>query len=191
MDIFNTTSPFSPESDASQHHHHHHHHHHHSRPPSPHTAPAEAVEESACSESSRSQSPGSSTNDTSDNESPSPPPDSPTDDSTQADSNGNSRITWNSLSGHPKHYAPSDSDQVSKTRRKLLHMRGYDDQDETDWWFASTACPLLAATIAPLANVLSIAALVTFWRMDVQDFSQPSPTVVPDFEGVPYKDPRW
>ena len=33
-----------------------------------------------------------------------------------------------------------------------------------DWWFASTAIPLLAATTGPLANTLSIAALVTSWR---------------------------
>jgi hypothetical protein len=46
----------------------------------------------------------------------------------------------------------------------------------------------LAATIAPLANVLSIAALVTYWRMDVSDGKG---GVVPDFEGEPYKDPRW
>lgn len=34
-----------------------------------------------------------------------------------------------------------------------------------NWWFASTAIPLLAATIGPLANVLSIAALVNKWRV--------------------------
>jgi len=38
-----------------------------------------------------------------------------------------------------------------------------------DWWFASTAIPLLAATIGPLANVLSIAALVTRWRVTLPD----------------------
>jgi potassium channel subfamily K len=73
-------------------------------------------------------------------------------------------------------------------KRKIFHMRGYDDQDDTDWWFASTACPLLAATTAPLANVLSIAALVTYWRMNVSDGKGGT---VPDFEGVPYRDPRW
>jgi len=67
-------------------------------------------------------------------------------------------------------------------------LRGYDDDDETDWWFASTACPLLAATIAPLANVLSIAALVTYWRMNVSDGNG---GILPDFLGTPFKDPRW
>merc|ERR1711981_589227 len=46
-------------------------------------------------------------------------------------------------------------------------MRGFDDDLERDWWFASTAIPLLSATIAPFANVLSICALVTYWRENI------------------------
>ena len=45
-----------------------------------------------------------------------------------------------------------------------LKMRASDDDLPTDWWFASTAVPLVAATFAPMANLLSIAALVVFWR---------------------------
>ena len=41
-----------------------------------------------------------------------------------------------------------------------------------DWWFASTAIPLLAATIGPLANVLSIAALVSKWRVRLPNNGQ-------------------
>jgi potassium channel subfamily K len=67
-------------------------------------------------------------------------------------------------------------------------MRGYDDDDDTDWWFASTAIPLLAATMAPLANVLSIAALVTGWRMSLDDGKG---GLLEEFQGVPYRDPRW
>ncbi|THW51407.1 voltage-gated potassium channel [Aureobasidium pullulans] len=74
-------------------------------------------------------------------------------------------------------------------------LRPWDDDQEQDWWFAGTAIPLLAATIGmckrvdsgqctaslvlaasyhgveggPLANVLSIAALVTPWRMCLLD----------------------
>jgi potassium channel subfamily K, other eukaryote len=33
-----------------------------------------------------------------------------------------------------------------------------------DWWIASTAIPLIAATAGPLANVMSIVALVSTWR---------------------------
>ena len=57
------------------------------------------------------------------------------------------------------------------------------------WWFASTAIPLLAATIGPLANVLSIAALVTSWRSQLQDDG-----VLPggaDEDGVGIPDPHW
>ena len=55
-----------------------------------------------------------------------------------------------------------------------------------DWWFASTAIPLLAATIAPLANVLSIAALVTPWRENY-DPSKPGS----DEDAIGFDDPEW
>ncbi|KAL5117832.1 Potassium channel [Pleosporales sp. CAS-2024a] len=58
---------------------------------------------------------------------------------------------------------------------------------QSDWWFASTGIPLLAATLGPLANVSSIAALVTSWRQT----NYIDGVRVPDFEGVPYADPRW
>jgi potassium channel subfamily K len=55
-----------------------------------------------------------------------------------------------------------------------------------DWWFASTAIPLLAATIGPLANIMSIAALVTSWR-NKYDPAYPGD----DEASIPYDDPRW
>ncbi|KNG46867.1 potassium channel [Stemphylium lycopersici] len=59
--------------------------------------------------------------------------------------------------------------------------------EDSDWWFASTGIPLLAATLGPLANVSSIAALVTPWRQrNIIDG-----VVLTDFEGVPFGDPRW
>ncbi|KAF2639542.1 voltage-gated potassium channel, partial [Massarina eburnea CBS 473.64] len=57
----------------------------------------------------------------------------------------------------------------------------------SDWWFASTGIPLLAATLGPLANVSSIAALVTTWRAQVYVDGQ----FVSEFDGVPFTDPRW
>jgi potassium channel subfamily K len=57
------------------------------------------------------------------------------------------------------------------------------------WWFASTAIPLLAATIGPLSNVLSIAALVTPWRVTL-----PNDGALPegiDDAGVGITDPKW
>src|SRR5690349_18217989 len=33
------------------------------------------------------------------------------------------------------------------------------------WWFASTACPLIAGTFGPMANAFSICALPNKWRV--------------------------
>lgn len=98
----------------------------------------------------------------------------------------NSHVHRNGIYHHPK---PEEEEESVEPERKFkIRLRGYDDTDDVDWWFASTACPLLAATIAPLANVLSIAALVTFWRMNINDGHG---GLVADFEGLPYPDPRW
>jgi potassium channel subfamily K len=67
-------------------------------------------------------------------------------------------------------------------------MRAFEDDEDTDWWFASTACPLIAAATTPLANMLSIAALVTSWRVSLDDGHG---GLLPDFAGTPYADPRW
>jgi potassium channel subfamily K len=105
---------------------------------------------------------------------------------------------------------PSDSHQPSG-RKKHMHPWEADDlgprewnQDEPqDWWFASTAIPLLAATIGPLANVLSVAALVTPWRscliVDMQAGSAARAcvwngqviTLGPPLKGQPFGDPPW
>lgn len=90
----------------------------------------------------------------------------------------------------------------AKTRWWKLNLREWDDDREQDWWFASTAIPLVAATIGPLANVLSICALVTSWRMCLVDgvdskssaaclWNGNSTLLVGDLEGVPFADPRW
>lgn len=51
------------------------------------------------------------------------------------------------------------------------HTAGeYQQRDEEDflqpsrWWFASTACPLLAGTFGPMATGFNICALCTHWR---------------------------
>ncbi|KAF2401831.1 voltage-gated potassium channel [Trichodelitschia bisporula] len=69
-----------------------------------------------------------------------------------------------------------------------FRMRGQNDDGDVDWWFASTAIPLIAATVAPLANVLSLAALVTYWRMDLRDAQGKD---LPQLSGIPFKDPKW
>ncbi|KAH8723600.1 hypothetical protein GQ44DRAFT_709765 [Phaeosphaeriaceae sp. PMI808] len=63
----------------------------------------------------------------------------------------------------------------------------WNEDEESDWWFASTGIPLLAATLGPLANVSSIAALVTPWRQN----NYINGSFVSDFDGLTYADPRW
>ncbi|KAF2768260.1 hypothetical protein EJ03DRAFT_383454 [Teratosphaeria nubilosa] len=81
-------------------------------------------------------------------------------------------------------------------------LRDWHDEDEQDWWFASTAIPLLAATIGPLANVMSIAALVTYWRMCLAPrvdshtakrcaWDGDQSVLVTQLDGQTYRDPRW
>ncbi|KAF2104383.1 potassium channel [Rhizodiscina lignyota] len=52
------------------------------------------------------------------------------------------------------------------------------------WWFASTACPLIAGTFGPMANSFSICALVQSWRVYV-------PKGVSETKGQHIKDPPW
>ncbi|KAF7186619.1 Outward-rectifier potassium channel TOK1 [Pseudocercospora fuligena] len=52
------------------------------------------------------------------------------------------------------------------------------------WWFASTACPLLAATFGPIANGFSICALVYSWRA----YIPPGGTQA---DGIKMQDPAW
>ncbi|RDI80392.1 hypothetical protein Vi05172_g9571 [Venturia inaequalis] len=71
-----------------------------------------------------------------------------------------------------------------------VHMRGDEDDEISDWWFASTAVPILAATLGPMANVLSIGALISYWRQDMSDPANPGKLLAQPL-GTPYKDPRW
>jgi hypothetical protein len=55
---------------------------------------------------------------------------------------------------------PSAQNLLEKhKRRKVWNFspRPVEDNEPQDWWFCSTAIPLLAATSGPLANVMSIA----------------------------------
>ncbi|KAF7509360.1 hypothetical protein GJ744_008083 [Endocarpon pusillum] len=68
-----------------------------------------------------------------------------------------------------------------------LRFRPADDDEPQDWWFASTAIPLIAATFAPMANVMSIAALITSWRSELRGES--SVPAQANSTGIP--DPHW
>lgn len=58
------------------------------------------------------------------------------------------------------------------------------DSFHSRWWFASTACPLLAGTFGPLANAFSICALVEKWRVYI-------PPGLDETVGKPVQDPSW
>lgn len=69
----------------------------------------------------------------------------------------------------PDSLQDSDGHRLARPRTMTLlggrlRLRPKDDNDSSDWWFASTAIPLIVATFAPMANMLSIAALVVYWR---------------------------
>ncbi|KAK5163322.1 uncharacterized protein LTR77_010695 [Saxophila tyrrhenica] len=59
-------------------------------------------------------------------------------------------------------------------------------QQPSRWWFASTACPLLAGTFGPMASGFNICALVQYWRQTIP----PEPN---DAEVLGHKieDPEW
>ncbi|CAK7215771.1 Potassium channel [Sporothrix eucalyptigena] len=82
---------------------------------------------------------------------------------------------------------PGPSDRSSPTVEE--GGQAATDTAVSSWWFASTAIPLLAATTGPLSNVLSIAALVTPWRVVLPDNGQ-LPLGIDD-NGVGIKDPHW
>jgi potassium channel subfamily K len=46
-------------------------------------------------------------------------------------------------------------------------MRPAEDDEPQTWWIASTTIPLIAAATGPLANVMSIVALIQPWRNDI------------------------
>ncbi|KAF2623310.1 voltage-gated potassium channel [Macroventuria anomochaeta] len=81
-------------------------------------------------------------------------------------------------------HRPRDEAQ-RQNRWKIWHK--WTDGSDSSWWFASTGIPLLAACLGPLANVSSIAALVTSWRQN----NYLDGGFVSDLFGVPYADPRW
>ncbi|KAL8673434.1 MAG: hypothetical protein Q9168_002138 [Polycauliona sp. 1 TL-2023] len=91
------------------------------------------------------------------------------------------------------HGSASETTGTKVTNAWRLHLRPDNDDDpprvqssNSSWWFASTAIPLLAATFGPLANVMSIAALITSWR---NYFDVNSPGV--DALSIGFLDPHW
>ena len=82
-------------------------------------------------------------------------------------------------------------DQEHTSHHKgILNLRPPDDDLPSSWWFASTAIPLIAATFAPMANLISIAALVVPWRNRLTESKQEYPTTFMS-TSVGYHDPDW
>ena len=54
------------------------------------------------------------------------------------------------------------------------------------WWFAAIAIPLVAATTGPLANMFSVAAIVSPWRATLPDNG-----AGPDDQSIGFPDPAW
>ncbi|KAJ5199871.1 Ion transport 2 [Penicillium cf. griseofulvum] len=72
--------------------------------------------------------------------------------------------------------------------RSHIHMRPPQDDEPQSWWIASTAIPLIAATTGPLANIMSIVALVMPWRSEIHPHEYgPDGTPIQ----VGYRDPLW
>ena len=67
---------------------------------------------------------------------------------------------------------------------------GLEEEEEEDflqpsrWWFASTACPLLAGTFGPMASGFNICSISYYWRQTV-------PRLGFEADGHTIKDPPW
>ncbi|KAK6512313.1 Potassium channel [Arthrobotrys musiformis] len=62
------------------------------------------------------------------------------------------------------------------------------DEPPIKWWFAAKGIPLIAATVGPLANLTSVAALVSPWRADLMlEGAHPYDQ---RFD-LPFPDPKW
>ncbi|KAH8884795.1 voltage-gated potassium channel [Thozetella sp. PMI_491] len=81
------------------------------------------------------------------------------------------------------------TDTIRSVAGGRIKLRGRNDDLPQRWWFASTAIPLVAATVGPLSSMLSIAALVSPWRLTLPDNGELPDGA--DNNGVGIADPRW
>lgn len=86
--------------------------------------------------------------------------------------------------------ANATTQELSRWERfsSRFHMRPPEDDEPQSWWIASTAIPLVAAAAGPLANVMSIVALVQPWRNTIIS-RETGPGGIWIEEG--YNDPKW
>ncbi|KAK6333253.1 Potassium channel [Orbilia javanica] len=95
-------------------------------------------------------------------------------------------------------FAPADignedgnrSDDMDETEGLEAYEEEFQRHDEPPikWWFAAKGIPLIAATVGPLANLTSVAALVSPWRADLMlDGDHP----YDQRYDIPFPDPKW
>lgn len=84
----------------------------------------------------------------------------------------------------PAQQAAQGVDHTVHEEEKLAEREERDFLDPSRWWFASTACPLIAGTFGPMANAFSICALVEKWRVYI-------PPGADEGHGVKVQDPKW
>ncbi|KAK3695928.1 hypothetical protein LTR37_018283 [Vermiconidia calcicola] len=72
----------------------------------------------------------------------------------------------------------SDGEHAKQEQQDLMQP--------SHWWFASTACPLLAGTFGPMASGFNICALVHEWRQTI-----PPGQYATEGEGHVIPDPKW
>ncbi|KAJ5279577.1 hypothetical protein N7478_004949 [Penicillium angulare] len=93
--------------------------------------------------------------------------------------------------GPPPRHSIAEQDAACSPWERFtshFHMRPPEDDEPQSWWIASTAIPLVAAAAGPLANVMSIVALVMPWRSKIiSKIDGPAGNWVQ--EG--YDDPHW
>ncbi|GFN21219.1 potassium channel [Aspergillus tubingensis] len=81
----------------------------------------------------------------------------------------------------------TDRRSLGKRFRSHFNPRPAEDDGPQDWWIASTAIPLIAATTAPLANLMSIVALVMPWKSKLLGGTASSGAPAQEL----ISDPRW
>ena len=73
-----------------------------------------------------------------------------------------------------------------KTENEWNKREDEDFHQPSRWWFASTACPLIAGTFGPMASGFNVIALSTHWRQTV-----PLPPDNLESYGHDIPDPPW
>ena len=82
-----------------------------------------------------------------------------------------------------------ESDSLRERERhihyRLVHLEHINtNYEQSRWWFASTAFPLIAGTFGPMASAFSICALVVHWRVAIPPGgAEEHATFIPD--------PKW